>query len=104
MKITVTEEDIQQGARRHCNLCPVALAFDRALREKGIEFDLVYVGPLGRCRYERGEHWKDFSLPPQVQKFIEDFDHYREVKPFEFELNTNPIVRGPRLADDVYAT
>ena len=94
MKIQVTAQDIAQGCRGKCELCPVALAVRRAVGHDNVYVDIntyeakttatlsVAVGSTGEWKYR---------LPDKVKDFINDFDmgYYLLVKPFEFDLDDN---------------
>lgn len=88
MKVSVTEQDVREGARLHCQLCPVARALSRAF---GNAYYSVSVGPLGevRCvaRNTSGVDW--YELPPAAQAWVEQFDRGVPMPPIEFELPPN---------------
>lgn len=83
MKIEVTQEDIDKGARKnhngfYCLGCPVARAMKRAL---GVEYYVgyahthTYSGPL-------------IDLPDTVRVFVRKYDHNpASVQPFTFDLD-----------------
>lgn len=80
MRITVTQQDIEQGKRRDEQSCPVALACKRAgLSEPRV--DNYYVSYISR---EDGSF--SFLLPQQVKNFIIAFDNQKSVQPFNFDL------------------
>lgn len=81
MKVCVTQEDIKKGKRNSSILCPVARAIKRA----------------AGCRYARVSHrWIEWGrrfedarptpAPPEVSRFVSDFDLRAKVEPFEFDL------------------
>lgn len=83
MKIKVTQKDIDKGIRSsHC-YCPIAHAFNRAVKNNNEcdsyvrTNDIIYRPDDKRSRYK---------LPKEAQKFIEHFDNYRPVEPFSFEI------------------
>src|SRR6266404_6219339 len=78
MLIAVTQKHIDEGKRRHCHRCPVALALREATDRSDIEVLSKYAGvPSG---------WS-WNLPYEAQKSIDDFDMGRPVKPFEFQID-----------------
>ena len=79
MTVSVTEEDIAQGARRSCTTCPVAIAVARAYSEK-----IVWVNTCNiTIGYEMG---KVVATPLEVKRFVLEFDAGEPVFPFEFTL------------------
>jgi hypothetical protein len=76
MKISVTQEHINNGLPRSPFCCPIALACEEA----GIE------GPGVDNRYIDGIDFHA-ALPPAASEFIENFDALRTVAPFEFEID-----------------
>ena len=76
MKISVTQEDIEQGQRENCNYCPVALAIKRVVKP----WDMA-VG-TSTC----GINAHSYTLPTVAMMFIDSFDKGLPVQPFEFEL------------------
>ncbi len=76
MLISVTQQDIENGVDCDTQCCPIALAIYRV---------------AGQCTV--GKHSVEFAsggrvpLPWCAQQFIRDFDHERDVEPFEFELS-----------------
>jgi len=81
MKIQVTQDDIDAGIPRSCRRCPIAKALDRmnvpyfSILTEFVAWSALY--------YDE----KNISiLPTEALSFIQDFDHDRPVKPFEFEL------------------
>ncbi len=78
MKITVTNDDIDQGRKRDPNNCAVALALRRAgVAHFGVTGMLVCIaeGPAS------------VMLPANVQEWIMEFDRGLTVGPIEFELS-----------------
>ena len=78
MKITVTKEDIQKGRRGDPFLCPVARAIKRRCKLTGRK---VVVGNSLASVLSR-----TLDIPKKAQKFINNFDDKRPVKPFSFNL------------------
>jgi hypothetical protein len=75
MKITVTQQHIDQGLRGSCTGDPIALA----MRDAGFSF--VWVAP---DRIEGDA--LTFHIPEDVVEFMKCFDNERFVSPFTFEL------------------
>lgn len=88
MKIQVTKEDIEKGARYMCRACPIALATLRT----GVFSAVVYQDSISISF--SGEGFKYFSLPENAIDFIKSFDSHQPVKPFSFEL------RGIKLTEE----
>lgn len=91
MKITVTQEDIREGARANCLKCPIALALERALKPL-LELDIWYRVQVNEDNVEitnTGAESGRFAalLPEEAEEFIRRFDNRQPVEPFEFELN-----------------
>ena len=93
MKITVTQEDIEQGRRSEPNECAVARAFLRA----GVD----HFGVMGArvMVANRLGHLVNLMLPRSVQNWILDFDAGKFVVPFAFNIGMPceqiPIYRKP---------
>lgn len=79
--VRVTQDDIDRGVRGSTTDCPVARALCRAVPNAFIRVwkDVAFV------RIHRVE------IPPKVRRFIHDFDDYRAVKPFSFEIDIPDI-------------
>lgn len=78
MTITVTQEHINKGKRGANCQFPVALAVNDLMRPT----ELVWVG---YSKVKCGG--REFKLPQDAIAFIRDFDDYRQVDPFSFELD-----------------
>src|SRR5262249_31122309 len=80
MRITVTQEDIEQGRRNEPNACAVARAFLRA----GVD----HFGLLGArvMVANRVGHLVSLLLPRPVRNWIQDFDAGRLVVPITFDI------------------
>lgn len=74
--VEVTQADLDNGERKLCRSCPVALALQRAT---GTAWYVEYSGAT-ICR--GGERRVDFPLT--VAEFIRDFDDGAPVQPFSF--------------------
>ena len=76
MKISVTQQHIDRGVKGSATSDPIALALLDAGWEK------AYAGAStlkDKNRYA-------FTTPPEVYRFMRDFDTGRRVEPFDFEL------------------
>jgi hypothetical protein len=75
----ITQEDIDNGIRGSIYFCPVANAF---VRETGKAVEVTESGI-----------WDENKMivrnPIELQKFIEDFDSAKVVKPQEFNVEIN---------------
>lgn len=75
MTIHVTREDIKNGAPRHCQKCPIALAIQRETdKEVSVSGGSVIIGD------------SLFMLPYLAKRFIVDFDMDCVPTPFSFDL------------------
>lgn len=82
--INVTQEDIDHGEKGNCSRCPVALAASRVLYHPTIWPCGIWFGrpcSMNRC---------SVPTPPEVTKFVSDFDSDRPVEPFSFTLTCIP--------------
>lgn len=81
-KIDVTEQDIQNGIKKDCNKCPIALATVRVLPPNYthivVECDKIEASNRGVNCY--------FNLPHKARDFIERFDTDNIVSPISFEI------------------
>jgi hypothetical protein len=88
MKISVTQEDINQGKHQSCRECVVALAAKRAFpgRTPNVGYDSMslYGGRLVAI----------YKLPPEATRLIAAWENRRKVSPLEFEL-PEPIYVEP---------
>lgn len=100
VRISVTQADIDAGEQGHCEKCPIALAFLRAVPEA---FDI----DVNRCELEF-DHPDDPSgdglsldLPGRATGFIDDFDVHgaTSVEPFSFTLSL-PLRLGAPEAEE----
>lgn len=62
--------------------CPIALA----IAEAGFDSPEVYVDYVLFIDGGLSPDQETVSLPTRAQRFIENFDHLRPVKPFTFEI------------------
>ncbi len=82
MLIEVTQNDIDEGRRGECELCPVARAIKRASGSH-----CVYVDPTEVLLGENVLEATWTKLPEEAAQFIEDYDNMQPVDPFSFNLN-----------------
>lgn len=83
MRIEVTQRDIDNGVRDHCDKCAVALAIRRATGQ-----DWQVAGPYAVLA--DGGYFRESVLPQVVAQFVRDFDNELAVHPFSFEFEPNP--------------
>lgn len=79
MKIQVTQDDIDKGDHTYWN-CPVARA---CFRKEGCTEVLIH--PTNYYILYKGSIFM-YDNPPEVTRFIYEFDSDIDVHPFEFEL------------------
>lgn len=83
--ITVTPKDIAEGKPGEAHSCPIALAIQRAIpKAEDVEVDSDYIS---FC-YELIAQAIYIDIPSRlmISDFIEQFDKYKPVRPFEFLL------------------
>lgn len=76
MKITVTQEDIDNGERGDECRCPIALALNR----------IVPGGKVHSYSAELPKGREEIPLPSAACYFVEKFDTGKPVQPFTFDL------------------
>lgn len=74
MIVTVKRKHIIAGAPKDALHCPIGLALKEKFGEVTVNEDNVEINGL------------KFQLASQAQRFIEQFDEGKPVKPFAFEL------------------
>lgn len=78
MLVTLTQADIDHGVPGDCLKDPVALALRRLTgRPWRVEKQYCYPDVSGH---------RPFTTPRVVNRFVEDFDNGKPVKPITFEL------------------
>lgn len=83
MIITVTQEHIDKGVKKHCERCALSLAFhDSGFPKAGI--GVMSVWPFGLDKEHEQRRW---DLPEKAVSFREGFDGGWPVKPFTFEMH-----------------
>ncbi len=80
-KIFVTKKHIKKGKRRKMLSCPIALALKQKFKDQEPEVSSEEV-----ALWSNGDQ-QFYTLPQKAQKFVEDFDEGKKVKPFIFCLN-----------------
>jgi hypothetical protein len=91
VKVTVTQQDIENGIRGNCDNCPIALAISRAFNAR------AYAGISSfnlRSRYGDETRWESrwVRLPSEAKRWQEEFDLQGPEKssPISFEVE-NPL-------------
>jgi hypothetical protein len=82
--VQVTADDIDNGIRRDCWKCPVALALWRATGVKWKVWNATAI-PLGQPDQQ-------IVLPPAIWEFIHKFDEWKYPKPMEFDIEFDSSV------------
>ena len=85
IKIQVTEDHIKKGTKRHCTLCPIALAM---LDNLGLDYVSVDIGFIATSK---GENRRYFTPSRAADRFITRFDSNKPVKPFNFIVRGNNV-------------
>ena len=81
--IEVTQEDISNGVRGFCSLCPIA----RALKRTFPEWDCIVQGNNFEFRQINSPYEVVYmKTSNEVRKFISRFDRYFSVFPFSFAI------------------
>lgn len=80
MKIDVTQEDINQGVRRACTKCPIAIAITR---QTGLR---AMVSPATILIVDARIEIITIETPSSAKTFIGLYDQFNLVEPFAFEL------------------
>ncbi len=78
--VRVTRYFITRGVKRSSGSCPIALAGDSATKKMQTFVAREHL----KLRHDYGE--KIMALPKKAQKFIEDFDSGKPVRPFSFRV------------------
>lgn len=87
IRINVTAKDIKEGVRRSSKCCPVARATLRCFSEVRLDIN-VYCGKIEIARDNYiSLTKKGFNIIPKIEKFVDDFDEGRPVKPFRLYLD-----------------
>jgi hypothetical protein len=89
VEISVTAEDIANGAISDCVACPIALAIGRVIPD-AITVD-VFTDHADFCDTVKFEPLADATLPDSAAEFINRFDNRREVQPFTFQLEVPEV-------------
>jgi hypothetical protein len=77
--VTVTQSDINEGLRGSIYICPVAQALSRALGAAAV---------TNGYQWSSGGDWFIWhDLPTVARYWIGDYDNYRRVAPFSFEIS-----------------
>lgn len=76
IKINVTQKNIDEGGRCMALSCPIALALNNVFVPDKMLSTNQYTFHTG--------NGIDYKLPPEVTKFINNFDDGKKVEPFSF--------------------
>jgi hypothetical protein len=88
-EINVTQEDINNGGKKQCTMCPIALATKRTFPNAiWISVTQAYIRVVNAGDGERGT---EYLSPLGVEQFINDFDRGRPVSPFSFTVNSDNL-------------
>lgn len=79
VRIEVTENDIRHGIRGSVNHCPVALAVRREGYDASVGVSLVSI-------YQGSRVVAHAELPPEVRRWVRDYDWKQPVGPISFDL------------------
>lgn len=74
--IKVTQKDIKKGTPNSSMFCPIARAYRRQTKRKGICVGYNSIEDDFGC----------VDLPKRAQAFVVKFDHDEKVKPFSFNI------------------
>lgn len=83
-KVVVSQQNIDEGAPGQPGYCPIA----KALGDMGMMGRAVYAS---HADCFDGEKSFSFIMPPEAQRFVEDFDNSKFVQPFSFEAKFKRI-------------
>jgi hypothetical protein len=82
MRIEVTQEDIDNGTKGRCRLCPIALAVRRATGSPDAWVDDTHI--MWGASWGA---WDGVAMTPRsAWSFMASFDSGQDVQPFSFEL------------------
>ena len=80
VELDVTQKDIDRGVAGDPWECPLARAFNRAVKKRKCEVgDSIGIGDV------------NYITPSKLLKFIKSFDDFERVKPFKAVLNLKEI-------------
>lgn len=82
MKITVTQQHIDEGQRGSTTRDPIAFA----MADAGLEHP--HAGVTYLSWWHKGQSKLQVLIPDKVYDFMADFDNGRPVRPFTFELES----------------
>lgn len=83
MKITVTQQNIDEAVHNNAECCPIALAVKDTT---GNDVARVLVDDEFVWIHSVNSPSEVYSLPKAAQNFVVNFDSGRIVRPMEFEL------------------
>lgn len=80
IKISVSQEDIDNGTPGDETCCPIALAVKRQYpeyNEVSVEIDVLFLDDI------------NYLMPIEASNFVDDFDEGKSVAPLEFEIDSD---------------
>jgi hypothetical protein len=86
MRITVTQDDIDNGFRGTACACPVARAVGRAFGVPPLVNQVSVGWSIGIRQSPADRYMTWYALPDVADDFIRKFDTKQPVEPFAFEL------------------
>lgn len=108
--INVTQEDIDNGTREQCAICPVARALDKAF---GLTIPLTNIADR-ICfmpdsyhidLFDKQRYLVGIPTPFEAKVFIKAFDAKQPVKPFSFQIDETPFLPWVKsVAEPFYIT
>jgi hypothetical protein len=85
LTISVTQDHINNGKKKDCNKCPIALATMDLLDYEERPFVSVRVDTNTLdVKEEEGQYYTTYYLPQIAKDFIRIFDNENHVEPIEF--------------------
>jgi hypothetical protein len=82
VKISVTQEDIAKGERCKARNCPIARAIQRVLPGHSV----LVSQDLIETHCTATDEINLYDIPEKAQVFVQVYDDFDHVEPFEFEL------------------
>jgi hypothetical protein len=83
MIVKILQSHIDKGKMKDAHFCPVALAIKNT--NKNIIYVWACYGAIN-IKLENGKIY-EFSTPKKVQDFMDKFDTWKKVKPFNFLIS-----------------
>lgn len=107
LRVDVTAQDIKLGCQGGKYACPVALAFDRAIRRAAVRGLITQDTMFALLHAEVMPWWIKLPgggyqiLSVRVQDFICNYDCGKKVKPLSFMLDLTPLYDGDLKGGDL---